>query len=201
MWAFPESTEGVALWYNKDLVREPPQDTDALLKFAEEVGLALNTGFYHSAGLLFGSGGKLFDENQVCIMDQGKGVSDGLAFLVRASSTLNVIADADSGKLDTAFKQGKVGMIINGPWATSDYVAALGADKLGIAAPLGLKYEHLRRYLRALPGHEECLPECQQPGSGQAGCAGVLELPIAARDTAGVRRGRPHPVQPERPGG
>ena len=52
VWAFPETTEAVALWYNKDLVKTPPKDTDELLKLAAEVGLAFNTGFYHTVGLL-----------------------------------------------------------------------------------------------------------------------------------------------------
>ena len=57
IWAFPESTEAVALWYNKKLVRTAPATSiDDLLKQAAEVGLAYNTGFYHSAGLLLGRG-------------------------------------------------------------------------------------------------------------------------------------------------
>jgi arabinogalactan oligomer/maltooligosaccharide transport system substrate-binding protein len=138
-WAFPESTEAVALWYNKDLVKTPPKDTDELLKLAAEVGLAYNSGFYHSAGLLLGGGGKIFDENGKCVLDQGNAVVDALAMLAKAKGTANVIADSDGSKLDAAFKDGKVGMIFNGPWGTGDYVKALGADKLGIADPIDLK--------------------------------------------------------------
>ena len=69
-------------------------------------------------------------------LDQGNSVVDALTFIKNAKGTPNVIADADGGKLDAAFKDGKVGFIFNGPWATGDYVKALGADKLGIADPI-----------------------------------------------------------------
>ena len=138
-WAFPESTEAVALWYNKDLVKTPPKDTDELLKLAAEVGLAYNSGFYHSAGLLLGGGGKLFDENGKCVLDQGNAVVDALTMLAKAKGTPNVISDSDGSKLDAAFKDGKVGMIFNGPWGTGDYVKALGTDKVAIADPIDLK--------------------------------------------------------------
>ena len=46
VWAFPESTEAMALWYNKDKVKEAPKSVDDLLKQAAEVGLAYNTDFY-----------------------------------------------------------------------------------------------------------------------------------------------------------
>jgi maltose-binding protein MalE len=138
-WAFPESTEAVALWYNKDLVKTPPKDTDELIKLASEVGLAYNSGFYHSAGLLLGSGGKVFDENGKCALTEGASVVDGLTLIANARGTANIITDSDGSKLDAAFKDGKVGMIFNGPWGTGDYVKALGADKLGIADPIALK--------------------------------------------------------------
>ncbi len=132
--ALPESVEAVVLWYNKDLVKTPPTNTDELLNVS--AGVALNTGFYHSVGFLFGFGGQIFDANQKCIFDQGTGVADYLEFMAKAKASPNVLADSDGGKLDAAFKDKKVGMIFNGPWATGDYTKALGADKLGVAPPI-----------------------------------------------------------------
>ena len=63
---------------------------------------------------------------------------NALKFIADAKGTTNVIADADGGKLDAAFKDGKIGYVFNGPWATGDYSSALGADKLGIADPISL---------------------------------------------------------------
>jgi arabinogalactan oligomer/maltooligosaccharide transport system substrate-binding protein len=134
--ALPESVEAIVLWYNKDLVKTPPTNTEDLLTIAAASGLGLNTGFYQAVGLLFGFGGQLFDASQKCVLDQGTGVADFLAYMTTAKGTTNVVADADGGKLDAAFKDKKIGMIFNGPWATGDYSKALGADKLGIAAPI-----------------------------------------------------------------
>ncbi|OGO06546.1 MAG: hypothetical protein A2Y73_03240 [Chloroflexi bacterium RBG_13_56_8] len=134
--ALPESVEAVVLWYNKELVANPPTNTEDLLSIAQESGLALNTGFYHSVGFLFGFGGQIFDDNQKAILDQGSGVVDYLNYMAEAKGTQGVIADSDGGKLDAAFKDKLVGMIFNGPWATGDYSGALGAENLGIAAPL-----------------------------------------------------------------
>ena len=63
-------------------------------------------------------------------------MADFLDYMAKAKGTTGVVADGDGGKLDAAFKDKKVGMVFNGPWATGDYTKALGADKLGIAAPL-----------------------------------------------------------------
>ncbi len=65
-WAFPESTEAVALWYNKKLVDKPATTIDELLQQAAKVGLAYNAGFYHSSGLLFAEGGQVFADGQKC---------------------------------------------------------------------------------------------------------------------------------------
>jgi maltose-binding protein MalE len=133
--ALPESVEAVVLWYNKDLVPTPPTNSDQLLSLAAKSGLALNTGFYHSVGFLFAFGGHIFDATQKCVFDRG-GVVEYLDFMAKAKASAGVVGDSDGGKLDAAFKDGKVGMIFNGPWATGDYSKALGADKLGVAAPI-----------------------------------------------------------------
>ena len=68
VWAFPESTEAMALWYNKDKVKEAPKSVDDLLKQAAEVGLAYNSGFYQSAGILLAEDGKVLDDQPgVCV--------------------------------------------------------------------------------------------------------------------------------------
>ncbi len=135
-WAFPESTEAVALFINKDKVKTAPKNSDELLAMAQQNGLALNTQFYNAAGILFAEGAKLFDANGKCILDQGTGTVEGLKWLAKAKGTQGVIADSDGSKLDAAFKDGKAGMIFNGPWAVGDYVKALGADKLAVVDPV-----------------------------------------------------------------
>ncbi|MFN8481552.1 MAG: extracellular solute-binding protein [Anaerolineae bacterium] len=136
VYAFPESTEAMALFINTDKVKTMPTNSDDILKMATEVGMGLNTGFYQSAGFLFGQGAKLFDAQGKCILDQGTGAVEALKWIQTASKTPKVIADADGGKLDAAFKDGRVGMVFNGPWATGDYEKALTQAKVGVNAPI-----------------------------------------------------------------
>ena len=138
VWAFPESTEAVALYYNTDKVKTPPASADDVLKQSGDgLGLGLNTQFYNSVGFLLGGGAKLLDPTGKCILDQNPTAAAGLDWMKKAKGTPNVIADTDGGKLDAAFKDGRVAMIFNGPWAAGDYTKALG-DKVAVADPIAL---------------------------------------------------------------
>ncbi len=139
MMAMPESTECVALVYNKDLVKTLPKDTNEMLTMADSLqkgdtyGLVYNTGFYFTAGYFFAAGMQLFDANYAPLVNQGDGGVKALTFLKNLTLDKKIIAANDYGKADSLFKEGKAAMIINGPWAVADYVKALGADKVGVA--------------------------------------------------------------------
>ncbi len=135
-WALPESTEAVALWYNTSMIQTPPKTSDELLTMAQQYGLALNTLFYYDVGFMFAEGAQLFDSNFKCTLDQGSGAVDALTWLKTASGTTNVQASTNTANLDAAFTGGQVGLIFEGPWATGDFVKALGADKLAIVDPI-----------------------------------------------------------------
>ncbi len=136
VFAFPESSDLIALWYNSEEIKTPPNNSDELLADARQYGLAVNSGFYQAAGFIFGEGGQLFDSSQKCILNQGSGTLNALNWLLKAYATPGVHADTHSANLDALFKAGTVGMIFNGDWATSDYENALGASKLAIAPPI-----------------------------------------------------------------
>ncbi len=137
LYALPESNKCVALYYNKDLLKDkqPPKTTEEMLAMAAEVapeggyGLGWNKGFYHSFGYFGAFGAKLFDDNYKCILDQGTGTVDFLKFMKTMNETKGVTMEGDMGAL---FKQGKVAMINDGIWALGDYKKALGADKVGV---------------------------------------------------------------------
>jgi maltose-binding protein MalE len=135
VYAFPESSDMMALWINTSMVKTPPTTSDELLADAKTYGLGLNYGFYQAAGLLFAEGAQLFDSNQKCILDQGTGATDGLNWLLQAYNAPGVKSDTNGSNLDALFKAGTIGMIFNGEWATGDYTTALGAANLAIAAP------------------------------------------------------------------
>jgi len=87
MMAFPESTECVALMYNKSLVPTPPKDTNELITMVDSLtkgdtyGFVFNSQFYDAAGYFFAAGMQLFDENYNCIVNQGDGGVIALNFL------------------------------------------------------------------------------------------------------------------------
>ena len=138
MMAFPESTECVALVYNKSLVPNLPKDTNELITLVDSIskgdtyGMVYNSGFYFTAGYFFAAGMKLFDDNYNAVVNQGNGGVLALTFLKKLASDPHFIVANDYGKADSMFKEGKAAMIINGPWAVGDYTKALG-DKVGVA--------------------------------------------------------------------
>lgn len=139
MMAMPESTECVAMIYNKNLIKDVPKTTDDMIKLADSMhngdsyGLVYNTGFYFTAGYFFANGMQLFDENNNPLVNQGDGAVKTLGFLKKLADDPNIIAANDYGKADSMFKEGKAAMIINGPWAVGDYVKALGDGNVGVA--------------------------------------------------------------------
>ncbi len=176
--ALPESVEAVVLWYNKDMVQTPPTNTEDLLTIAAASGLAFNTQFYHAVGFLYGFDGAIFDANQKCVFDQGSGAADWLAYLKQVATTDKVVGSSDGAKLDAAFKDKQVGMVFNGPWATGDYSGALGADKLGVAAPL--KITKTGKTFAPFLGTKNLFLSANSKGDAQAAAIAFMKVMVSA---------------------
>jgi arabinogalactan oligomer/maltooligosaccharide transport system substrate-binding protein len=147
----PQVTDALALLYNKELlakagVASPPK-TVAELKAAAlavkaktgNAGVYLNPGGYFLLPFLYGEGGDLVDV-------KSKKVTVNSAEAVRAVDTVkDLIASGAAVKPDftdgynnmqASFKDGKVAMVLNGPWSVADDLkgpAFAKADNLGIA--------------------------------------------------------------------
>lgn len=140
LYGLPESIETVALFYNKDMVPTPPTTTAELEKMSADIntadsgkyGLALLTDFYHPAGYLFGWGAQLFDETNHSALNSPETVSF-LNWIKDLTGKPGIYQQSDDASISSLFKEGKAGMVINGPWAVGDYQGALGADKVGVA--------------------------------------------------------------------
>ena len=132
VYGVPGIIKAVALYYNTSTVPNPPKTTDELLALVKSgKKIAINQNNYHNFGFLTGAfGGKLLDADGKCIADQG-GFADALQYL-KDLKAAGASFETDGGKADTAFRQGQVDMIINGPWTLGDYKKDLG-DKLGVA--------------------------------------------------------------------
>lgn len=140
LYGLPESIETVALYYNTDMVPTPPTSTAELLAQSAAInaadssqyGLALLTDFYHPAGYLFGWGGQIFDDTNHSAFGSPETVAF-LNWIKDLTSQPGIYQQNDDASISSLFKEGKAGMVINGPWALGDYQAALGADKVGVA--------------------------------------------------------------------
>jgi arabinogalactan oligomer/maltooligosaccharide transport system substrate-binding protein len=138
IYAVPGIAKAVGLYYNNTTVPNAPKTTDdlmALVKSGKKIGI--NIGGYFVWGFWGGFGGTLTDSTGKCTATNG-GFADALQYfsdLQKAGATFN----SDEGKLETAFTQGQLDMVVTGPWVLGDFEKALGT-KLGVAPlPAGPK--------------------------------------------------------------
>jgi len=148
IWGLPETQEGIALVYNKELVTEEylPSDpldfADLLAKaeqFKADTGLPLlcNQGFpgadaYHVAPIYFGFGVPSYvNDEGIVSLNTPEGVAAGQWLL-----DVKQFVDAEQSYdiCNAAMAEGKIGMWWTGPWAIANLETA-GVD-FGIA-PMG----------------------------------------------------------------
>jgi arabinogalactan oligomer/maltooligosaccharide transport system substrate-binding protein len=140
IYAVPGIAKAVGLFYNNTTIPNPPKTTDdlmALVKSGKKVGF-VNNGAYYIWGFWSGFGGTLTDANGKCVADQTTGFADALQYLADLQKAGGTI-DTDEGKLDTAFEQGQLDMIFEGPWELGDFEKALGTKLGATTEPTGPK--------------------------------------------------------------
>ena len=135
----------LALVYNKKLVPNPPKNTDELIELGkkltkdtdgdgriDEYALVWNfTEPYFFIPFLGGFGGWVIDSTGKPTLDTPATV-EAFKFIVALRDTYKIIPkEADYNMADALFKEGRAGMIINGPWSWAGYKKA-GID-IGIA--------------------------------------------------------------------
>jgi len=130
VWGYPISIEAVALIYNKDLVKTPPKNFDEVIaldkklqKDGKHAILWDFTNTYFTWGLIAANGGYAFkqkadgsyDAKDVGVNNAGavQGV-DALAKLIKSGVMPKTASYSD---MEAGVAQGKVAMMINGPWA------------------------------------------------------------------------------------
>jgi arabinogalactan oligomer/maltooligosaccharide transport system substrate-binding protein len=146
-WGVPISNGNhLMLLYNKELVPDAPEDTDAMISVGQDItveGTDTVTGTY---GLVYnqtepfwlvpwlgGFGGKVFEDDGVTPNLNTPEMVSTLQFLHDIKFQDNIVpAESDYNGADALFKEGKAGMIINGDWSLGDYKDLFG-DNLGVA--------------------------------------------------------------------
>jgi arabinogalactan oligomer/maltooligosaccharide transport system substrate-binding protein len=139
LWGVPDNYGNhLMLLYNKDLIAEPPATFEDLITQATELTAGDVQGFAYNlnepfwgAGFYGAFGGWPLDESDTPTFDNQAFV-DYLTFVASLKTDKIVPQECDYNCADTAFKEGKAAMIINGDWSLGDYTTALG-DKLGTA--------------------------------------------------------------------
>ncbi|MDM8531346.1 extracellular solute-binding protein [Anaerolineales bacterium HSG25] len=140
-WGVPASNGNhLMLLYNKDLVPEPPANTDELIAMAADlkgqdiIPLVFNqTEPFWMVPWLGGFGGSVFADDGVTPTLNTPEMAATLQFMHDIKFAEELIpAESDYDGSDTLFKEGKAAMIINGDWSVGGYTDTLG-DKLGIA--------------------------------------------------------------------
>ncbi|WP_096187703.1 sugar ABC transporter substrate-binding protein [Evansella halocellulosilytica] len=146
VYGAPLVMENTALYYNKDLVDEVPETMDELYDLAEQLTDASNDeygflfealNFYHIYPWLGGYNGYVFEQDE----DGNYDIDDiGLnnEGAVQAYSEIQSLFDrgilprsVDEDVINGLFTDGKVGMVVSGPWALASFSDALG-DSLGV---------------------------------------------------------------------
>lgn len=135
IWGLPETQEGIALVYNKDLVTSDylpsdPMNFDDLLakakKFYEDkkIPLFCNQGFkggdaYHIAPVFFGFGVPTYVDDQGKVYLNDPNAVKAMDWLTKIKPYM--LQDADDNACRTAVKEGKAGAQWGGPWLLSDF--------------------------------------------------------------------------------
>lgn len=129
-WAYPISMEAVALMYNRDLVSSPPANFDEVIaldkKLAAQGKKAISwdyTNTYFSWPLLAAGGAYAFghwdsghyDKNNTGVNTAG--AQAGVNTIVKLINADVLPKTASYGDMEKGFHEGKIAMMINGPWA------------------------------------------------------------------------------------
>lgn len=149
-YGVPQVTDTLALLYNKDLLAKagvtPPKTMDELKTAALAVkaktgagGVYLNPGGYFLLPFLYGEGGDLVDaEAKKITVNSPAAVKavDRVKDLIGSGAAMKPDFADGYSNMQASFKDGKVAMVINGPWSVADDLtgpAFAKTDNLGIA--------------------------------------------------------------------
>jgi maltose/maltodextrin transport system substrate-binding protein len=133
-WGYPIAVEAAGLIYNRDLVSAPPASFEEIpgMELPEGVRPILwdyNNAFF-TFPLLAANGGFAFQKNAEGSYDSrvtgvnNAGAKQGAAMLRRLIDEGIIPAGVNYDAVGAAFRAGEVAMVINGPWAWSNYEAS-----------------------------------------------------------------------------
>lgn len=149
-YGVPQVTDTLALMYNKKLFEKAGidaapttwaevSDAAAKLKKVGADGIYVNSGGYFTLPFIYGEGGDIVDPDAKTIEINSDEAVAGITEaqkLVKSGAAVKPVANDPYGTMMTLFKEGKVGMIINGPWEVANIDSDPkfgGFENLGVA--------------------------------------------------------------------
>ncbi len=150
IWGLPQAPDAPALLYNKKMIKaaglnpaKPPQTMAQLSAWCAKVGsgkgIFLRADSYWTQAWVWAYGGGLTDPQKKQILIANSGSRAGMTAYKRLFSSKCAFPDTDFsndyGNAQTAFKNGQVAMIVNGPWSTAD---VLQGQQFASSANLGV---------------------------------------------------------------
>jgi arabinogalactan oligomer/maltooligosaccharide transport system substrate-binding protein len=151
IWGLPQAPDAPALLYNKKMVKaaglnpsQPPTTMAQLDQWCKKLGkgkgIFLRADSYWTQAWVWAYGGGLLDPAKKQILIASKPSVAGMtAYKNLFSSSCafpNKDFSNDYGNAQTAFKNGQVAMIVNGPWASADVLQGeqfKSSSNLGVA--------------------------------------------------------------------
>lgn len=125
VYGLPMALKSVVLFYNSKLIDSPPETTDELIALAKrhtrasegKYGLVYEiANFYYHAAWLQGFGGRIFDENNLPVLNSKENIRS-FQFAQDLFQKEKIVPPEVSNVLvTTLFNEGKAAMVINGPW-------------------------------------------------------------------------------------
>ncbi|MEZ0073112.1 extracellular solute-binding protein [Planotetraspora sp. GP83] len=151
-YGVPQVTDTLGLLYNKELLKKagydaPPATMADLKKVALDVkskagadGIALNVDAYFLLPFIYGEGGDFVDVPNKKITIASPQTVAGVKIvedLIKSGATTKPALQDSYTNAETAFKEGKVAMIFNGPWSNADNLGGKvfkdNPDNFGVA--------------------------------------------------------------------
>ena len=133
LYAYPEGARSLALFYNPKLIAHPPQTLDDLLLMVDlDHQFAMPLTFFYAFWGIEAFGGRVFDENNVAVLDQG-GMVSWLEWLHDAASRPGFVFTAKRAAAEDLFIQGKAAFLISGSWSLPRLYAAMPEDEIAVA--------------------------------------------------------------------
>ena len=141
LYGIPYCIEALVLIYNKKKIKDIPNTWEKILEVAKSMTdskkgdygflYGIDNNFYNNFCFMGSQGGYIFNNvgGKYDILDVGldnAGSLEGAKFIYEFVKQGVVPTSANNGTVESAFKEGKVAIIMDGPWNVKSYEATVG---------------------------------------------------------------------------